>query len=440
MSVGDIFMVVGLIAAATLAAALTYAAIWRFLFEFNYNLNLKRRRASRALTSTKKKAEYLVRHELTLEDAWMEWRRKRREKRFWHRLNPDEYWKSRRPDTKRAVASEETIELIRKLVRPWPHDALLLDGIFEVPFSLFHGLKNQFKERFERQNWNRPRLPEAVRKEIAKQGVQHELVKQAANKLIRIMENAGFLPLVHSHVDGSADYVFHAKGIENSDFDTHAHKLFFRPATTMPHLPFNHTVSGDLASRHAGTIAPDIVAFLIIDQSDDRRNLGPRLYWLDKLLVELGKETVSLLRQKDFQIIPDQSIKDNKHGAINSIELFGHGNDETQFMRFDYARVEPAAGTASIGAARRAIWALRRALDKKSGPFLEETDLLPGDVLLVNNWRVATAWDEEALTNRKYKQAVHVHAGDRLVYQAHFYYPREPAPPKHNGHGGDDHH
>jgi hypothetical protein len=269
------------------------------------------------------------------------------------------------------------------------------------------------------------------------------------------MASAGYMPQIHSHAFGTSEYFFLAKGIEDRDHNVyydHPHKLPFRAATIMPQAPFGHTLYGDRADRHDGTMAPDVVAFIMIDQSSNRWALGPRIYWLDKLKEYLDAEHVSALQQKNFHIIPDPSIPDNKHSAIDDVELFGKAKDETEFMRFDYTRIEPASNSPHPNQARRAIWALRKEIDRKSKESSHETDMIPGDVLLVNNWRAATAWDEECKMLFNFRPigfspySIHVHGGghgDRMVFQIDFHRVsgrRKPTDDDHgHGHGGGHH-
>ncbi len=247
------------------------------------------------------------------------------------------------------------------------------------------------------------------------------------------MGNAGYLPLVHSHAGANPNYIVNVKAIEetrDANLEKYPHKLFFRPATVLPDLPYGHTVSGEVAGQHDGSVAPDVMAFIVMDCNDSRSYLGPRLFFLDKLVSAVGREAVEKLENKDFQIIPDKSIGDSRFGAIDSIELVGTSGINTRFMKFDYFRVEPASRTTNVDRARRAIWALRNALDNKDGAAW--TDPEPGDVLLVNNWRAATAWDEECRTWNSSRLAqfylgrlIHVHSGDRVVFQMNFYLPKE---------------
>jgi hypothetical protein len=366
--------------------------------------------------------------DLTVWDRIRMWWRIKWEK--FPRVDANERWHPSRLVDRPPVVGQETVRLLRQLVTPQPHDALILGGAFKVPLPW--------------SSWERPRLSPRDVKKMQTELIDNKLVIKAVDRVIRIMASAGYVPLTHSHATGTSEYFFHARGIEAEQmyFD-HPHKLPFKAATIMPHLPFSHTVYGDRADRHDGTVAPDVAAFIMMDQHSERSALGPRLYWLDKLVGALGDDRVAL-GEKDFQIIPEQSIDDNKHGAISAIELFGQANDGTRFMRFDYGRIEPAASSPRPSQARRAIWALRRQLDRKTGDTFHHVDLLPGDVLLVNNWRAAAAWDEECKQRgwdlwRPYNYPVHVHPNDRLVIQINFYHLRGRRSPTTAGHTAEHH-
>ena len=255
-------------------------------------------------------------------------------------------------------------------------------------------------------------------------------------RAVCIMGNVGYVPLADRYNEGTPNYIFRAKAIEETrDMATlqgrsspnHPHKLFYQPATVLPHLPHG---PGLEHGRFDSAIAPDAVAFIFLDQHRRRSKLGPYLYFLSRLETVLGAANVALLRQRIFQIIPDQDIRGNSFGGTDAISLLGEVADTGQkFMRFDYNRLEPVPATPQRDEARSAIAALKRVLDVKEDPrrFAEPAPLERGDLLIINNWRVATAWHEEC-RGLGGLGTFHVHANDRVVFQMNFYRPRDDEP------------
>jgi hypothetical protein len=174
-----------------------------------------------------------------------------------------------------------------------------------------------------------------------------------------------------------------------------------------------------------------------MDINPERTFLGPRLYFRERLEHLLGNETIERLKQKIFQITAMKSTDDSAYGQIDGIELFGKSRNDVDFMKFDYYRMEPASRTAHVDRARDAIADLRYVLDDRSPDVAEWANFGVGDVLVVNNWRVATAWDDECRIHInpgllpdyggqiRAGRLTHVHRGDRVVFQMNFYLPRE---------------
>lgn len=265
-----------------------------------------------------------------------------------------------------------------------------------------------------------------------------------------IMGNAGYLPLAHCYDHGNPNYIFRARGIEETRLPenrAYSHKLFFKPATVMPHLPSGPALFGSAGTRFDGTLAPDAVVFIMLEKRYWHTLLGPRLYFLDELEVLLGRSNVANLRGDDFYIAPDQSVASkNVFGSVDGVSLFGVLKGMIRYMRFDYVRIEPALSTSRRDVARNAIARLKGVLDRKHGNAVWHADMKRGDILVVNNWRAASAWDEKYLHKYLSERILgqrwaapseeDVSPGDRVVFQMNFYLPDEmplPAGAAENG-------
>lgn len=328
----------------------------------------------------------------------------------------------------RYILKRDTVDQLNQIQSVERPDALILRGAFRAPFSL------------EKQ----------TRDGIKREGIEHKWVQQAMKRAVCIMGNIGYVPLPDRYNEGTPNYIFRAKAIEECrdtatlqgrSTPNQPHKLFYRPATVLPHLPFGPTLE---SGRFDSIIAPDAVAFIFMDRTRRKTKLGPLIYFLHRLQAALGPANMGLLKEKIFQIIPDQDIRDNPFGGTDAIALFGEAAESHQkFMRIDYTRIEPVPSTPQRDRARSAIAALKRVLDIKADRrYAEPAPLDPGDLLVLNNWRAATAWDDECGGITGWG-GVHVHAGDRIVFQMNFYRPREETPGEDENqdddHGGGHH-
>jgi hypothetical protein len=328
---------------------------------------------------------------------------------------------------RKTIVHPQNERILKRLSWPRPpFDAVVIRQVIKAPAPWTSRQRLKFSS--------------AARTGIRSKLAESDEVKDMMKRLMFLLAQAGYLPLVHSHSGAKPSYIFNAKGAEETrqpHLENYPHKLPLRPATIMPHCPYGHSFDGFVAGQRDGTVAPDIVAFIMMDASTSRRDLGPRLYYRTRLAAELGPDTTSNLAQQDFQITSTKPASDASYDAIDGIELFGVSGTGIEFMKFDYARIEPSSRTPHADRARGALMKLRQALDDRSDAHT--VDLQPGDVLLVNNWRTATAWDDEGRSHsssrrRRKREAVagrveHMHVGQRVVFQMNFYLPREQFAP-----------
>ena len=302
---------------------------------------------------------------------------------------------------------------LRELIRPSGTDALILRDAVRVPA------------------WWRSDARANLR---SNHKVAARWAHGAMKQVMCYMAHAGYLPLVHCYDEAEPQFIFRAKAFEERG-DTGArwpHRLFEQPATVMPHLPFGPALFGAKASLD-GTVAPDIVAFIMLESRRgpwQRRKLGPHLFFLDQLEDLLKTDTTKLLHSREYKIEPDSTAGDgNVFGHVERVNLIGERSTTgTKYMRFDLGRTAVRADAAKHTDLSRALKALTDAFSKlqHKSPS-ERLDLRAGDVLIINNWRIATQWDQKCETLIRGNE-VPVASGDRLVFQMNFYYPKELKP------------
>lgn len=253
---------------------------------------------------------------------------------------------------------------------------------------------------------------------------------RAMKQVLFYMSAAGYLPLVHSYQHGHPSFIFRAKAFEEKEGGSDKswpHRLFVQPATVMPHLPFGPALFGGQANLDI-VPAPDVVAFIVLESKfrlRRRKSLGPRLFFLDQLEKQLGPKAVDALRRREYKIGPDRTQGErNIYGHVEELNLFGvRQRTQARYMRFDLndrTSVRPAANNPVDLA--QALNDLKNSLDALKDHPCERLDLRPGDVLIVNNWRVATQWDKKC--TKPYGSDPDVEAGDRVIFQMNFYWPK----------------
>jgi len=310
-----------------------------------------------------------------------------------------------------SLTSPAVLKALGDLLQPSGPDAVILRDAVKVPNRWRFNTRSKLRdEHADAAHW----------------------IHRASKQVMCYLASAHYMPLLHCYDERHPKFAFRAKAFEERQGGTDPtwpHRLFESPATVMPHLPFGPALFGKQAALE-GTLAPDVVAFIMMESRSSfwrwqRRELGPRLYFLDQLEAALDQNTLKSLRRREFKISPDStSGLRNVFGQVEQVNVFGQ-RDHSKYMRFDLnARTSVRAGAPDqndLSAALNFLIAIFLKLqDKEPSTRL---DLRPGDVLIVNNWRVATQWDQKCKTWNGF--TTRAEPGDRLVYQMNFYYPSQ---------------
>jgi hypothetical protein len=290
-------------------------------------------------------------------------------------------------------------------------------------------LRNALEMPFWWNKWERGRL----RQDPEGSYFAHD----ASHRLILLMGAAGFRPLVERH-DVTNDYFFvHAKGQEevqlNTGFrDTHF-KLPSEPATIHPNKFIGPSLGTRLGNR-LDMVCPDVVAYILIEKRHRwLRDTGPRFFRIAEIENEIvngsdHRETLKYLRERHFEIEPD-FLEGQSHdlglGGVSDVNVLGPlSGDEPKYMRFDCARLKHDEDEEHAGAI---LLAFRNALQDIGRRQRIPMDWNRGDVLFVNNRRVATQWLPIRRERKWFHHETHqrdpLMAGDRVVLRMSFYSP-----------------
>lgn len=271
--------------------------------------------------------------------------------------------------------------------------------------------------------------------------------KRAMKQVISYLATAGqerksYVPLISCH-HPDPQYIFHVKGVEcwiNSEDTHYPHKLPDQPSTLYPMLPYGPALFGEERAQFAGSLSPDLVVFICLDKfrrGKFLKKIGPRLYSINQIKDELSTHVFDGLRERAYKIDPDPNLgvwpissknrpdpADNPFGGVGPINLLGRENRKL-YMRFHIKRaagfVGQMGGIDGIGF----IADLRLALQRmKSKPECGRLDLQRGDILIVNNRRVATEWEDRCELS-PFGSKHDLKEGDRTLFQMGFYYPGE---------------
>ncbi|MBL9097408.1 MAG: hypothetical protein JNK07_10815 [Alphaproteobacteria bacterium] len=286
---------------------------------------------------------------------------------------------------------------------------------------------------------NAIRIPDLMwksyREELRQTPEDSFFAHDAAHRLVLIMGAAGYRPLIERH-DTKNEFVFvHAKGAEETrkqfGYRDTRFKLPSEPATVYPYKPIGPSLETPLGQR-LDMVCPDIVAYILVEKrSWDLVDLGPKLFKLEDIEKEVsalagGQKTLNYLRERHFQIGPDflnHQSEDLGLGGVSDINLLGpRSGDEPKYMRFDASRVGHDEDEEEAAVALQSFKNALIDIGKKQQIPMH---LERGDVLLVNNRRVATQW---LTTRRQGRVTTHQYptpltAGDRVVLRMSFFQP-----------------
>ncbi len=278
--------------------------------------------------------------------------------------------------------------------------------------------------------------------------------KRAARQVQYMLQAVGYVPLVQVF-DPLPNYMAYAIGIEYHSrrrFSGYPIQLPFQASTSLPWLPFGPAFFGHESSRFPAAYSPDILVFVALDKHETAFSslikVGPRVFPLGDLIKDhLSTQVVKRLAQPVFTISSNARLGvfpretqddieefDNRFGSINDISLLG-GSEGHRYFRIDCQEGRMQVGS-NFGEAgdQAALDSLRNALLRMENAC-HRIDLNRGDILIVNNRRVATLWDDEAplitpqvAAARAVGWAVHgkekpLKPGDRTILQFSFYFP-----------------
>lgn len=259
------------------------------------------------------------------------------------------------------------------------------------------------------------------RRKLAENPATDPLVRRAALNLMVTMGAAGFHPLPE-YVAGKQIYWVHAKGREAGDYLSCRHRLQHEVATLHPHKPYGPALFGSQKADRLDSVAPDIVAYLLIEKNDWVHELGPIVYGYDEICSKLTAEDISSLMETKHSISPDYAItqsSDNGFGGVSNINVIGRrdanesGDDGRTYFRFIIGRMNNMAGV------QRHLQRLTIATEEiTSADKCVELDR--GDILLVNNRRAATKWVSQAMYGFRRKNK-RIKDGHRVFIRMSFY-------------------
>ena len=193
----------------------------------------------------------------------------------------------------------------------------------------------------------------------------------------------------------------------DAQYRTAKHKLSADAATVHPNRPFGVGLFGEEKGGRLDTVSPDVVAYIMIDKVNLIEDAGPILIHIDDLTEQLRavagtNDVVSELQRPEFRIEPDQGLtrsytQDYGFGGVEKINILGLKDGMHSYMRFIAGRTSHIDTTkhwptktldeALLACESRGRWANKRFPGLQLG-----INLRRGDVLLVNNRRVATRW------------------------------------------------
>lgn len=290
--------------------------------------------------------------------------------------------------------------------------SLVVRNLFDVPFWFDSEARRDIKS--------------------APESISH--ARRAALTITMLLGAVGYRPIVEKWEEHPATLVL-AKGREHdvTEYTLCRFKLPQEASTCHPNRPLGPSIFGHDKGGQLDTICPDIVAFIMIEKSDTRTNLGPYVFSVDQIEKELDDRTKSHLRETHYRIDPDPTLtraSDNGFGGVSKINVLGERGsaqkpDGRKYMRFVLDRLKDEQGhDAPIVALRTAIEKLEKA--QQNQPI----DMSRGDVLLVNNRRVATRWTRIAYESKLLQspQTVTLAGGDRTVLRMCFYSHKEIPP------------
>jgi hypothetical protein len=316
-------------------------------------------------------------------------------------------------------------------------DALILRRAVTLPWRGLTPLRNGIIDGFDKGDWE-------------ESGYDY-LVYRTMRQLTVLMASVGYHALVQCY-HSQPNFIFHAKAKEDTLPDKlgYPHKLPTEPSTISPNLPLSPALFGPRRSTFDGSYTPDIAAFVMLETRPHwtiwNRELGPHLYFIEDIEAAMQPVTLNALRERQFTIRPDPSMGicpqeegdnpgSNPFGTAINVNLFGRRDvSGHEYMRFSLEGNRLTGANPAVNDRQQYIAALKAATDKlRSDGVAQRCTLQRGDVLFVNNRRVATHWAEKCRhsvlkSGWRGKWEEKVKKGDRVVFQMNFYYPEEVEP------------
>lgn len=291
----------------------------------------------------------------------------------------------------------------------------------------------------------------AARRAIRNSGEDQTLcksrwTKRAMKQIVYILGTIGHRPLVQSYYAG-AEYINQALSIEYTTSMRNAgypHKLPRDVATIQPELPFGPSIWGSTRAKFTGGFSPDLVAFIVLDKAtiigSRIEEIGPRVYTVDHICSHLQAATQQTLTDNCFMIKADPRVgvhpkdptkaedrHDNTFGGARKINLLGERRNGVRYMRVDKARM--MADPEMIGDNTESSVEVLKNVFQQTRFENPRLNLKRGDVLVVNNRRAATEWEDEivvrSVANLGNRSTRHVKRGERVILQMSFYTPTE---------------
>ena len=253
----------------------------------------------------------------------------------------------------------------------------------------------------------------------------------ASLRILVLMGAAGLQPIVEHH-GLEPGYCVALTGPEylGIGYRESHFKLSSEAQTIYPNRPIGASVFGDDKGGGLDVVCPDVVAFLVLDSCLWASALGPFLFSVEQIEKRLSGEAITFLRENRFRIEPDQTLKQTKdlgYGGIQKIRILGKKSDATRPDGRKYMRLAQHRMFDDDNGSGNALMKLNDAITHIIRDQGSPIDLERGDVLLVNNRRVATSWGDYTLIRRPLMGVVprSIAPGDRCIVRMSFYSPNE---------------
>lgn len=268
------------------------------------------------------------------------------------------------------------------------------------------------------------------RSELREGAADNDYERRAALATMAYLGAAGFRPLPE-YFDNVPEYWTRVIGVEIGpvSYPGCKHRLPKEVSTLHPHKPFGPSLFGMERAHKLDAISPDLLAFIVMDKADDRKDIGPLIYSIDEVLSKLEPHIKELLMHEHYKFDPDVFVTKNdklRFGSIRHINIIGiRGTDEEPDGR-TYWRYLGGRVTDDEEHVMGPVKCLEAAL-LSLGDEKKCLDIDRGDILLVNNRRAATRWRGASPKKGMFRGAgeTRLQYGDRTINRMSFYSPEE---------------